>query len=47
MHELSSLGALTVAGQRRGRRVPIATLLGVGETVIAAPADPRLLPREL
>jgi MoxR-like ATPase len=43
MHELSSLGALMVAGHRRGRRVPIATLLGVGETVIAAPADPRVL----
>ena len=43
MHRLSDLGPLTVASCRQGRRVPVATVLAVGDIEIPAPETPRLL----
>jgi MoxR-like ATPase len=43
MHGLSDMGPLKAAAWRQGRRVPVATLLNIGDIEIPALEEPRLL----
>ena len=43
MHGLSGMGPLKVAAWRPGKKVPVATILKIGDIEIPAPEEPRLL----